>query len=96
MTILKDFVSDKICHLVQRDSALVHPESAPSLYPRVHLFKVYFFVTRFPTMSLNRIKLKYETMKPKAYEKNIWMIELDAKYLLRLKGSLFVHFENAL
>ena len=96
MTILKDFVSDKIYHLVLRDSALVHPESAPLLHPRVHLFKVYFFVTCFPTMSLNRTKLKYETMKPKAYEKNIWMIELGAKYLLRLKGSLFVHFENAL
>ena len=47
-------------------------------------------------MPLNRIKLKYGTMKLKAYEKIMWMIEIGAIYLLRLNGSLLVHPESAL
>ena len=86
------FFSDKTYHLVLRDSALVHPESAPS----VHFFKVYFFVSCFPTMPLNRTKLKYRTMKIKAYEKIIWMIDLGAIYLLKPKASLLVRPESAL
>ena len=38
MIILQIFVFDKTYHLVLRDSALVHPESAPSVYPKVHFF----------------------------------------------------------
>ena len=41
-----------------------------------------------PTMSLNKIELKYGTMKLQDYEKNIWIIEFGAIYLLGLKGSL--------
>ena len=47
-------------------------------------------------MLLHRTKLKYGTMKLKANEKIIWMIELGAIYLLRPKGSLSVHPERAL
>ena len=88
MIIVQVFVFDKTYHPVLRDSALVHPESATSVHPKVHFFKVYFFVSCFPTMPLNRTKLKYRTMKLKAYEKLIWMIELGAMYLLGLKGFL--------
>ena len=48
------------------------------------------------TMYLNRTKLKYGTMKRKAYEKIIWMIELGAIYLLGPKFSLSVHPECAI
>ena len=58
MIILQIFVLDKPCQLVLRDSALVHPESAHSVHPRVHFFKVYSFVTLFLTVPLNRTKLK--------------------------------------
>ena len=81
MIILQILVFDKPYHLVLRESALVHPESAPSVHPRVHFFKAYFFVTCFPTISLIRTKLKYGTLKLKAYEKIIWMIEVCATYL---------------
>ena len=74
----------------------MHPEGAPSVHPRVHFFKVYFFVSCFPAMPLNKTKLKYGTMKLKPYEKIIWMIELGAIYLLGPKGSLLVHPESAL
>ena len=47
-------------------------------------------------MPIYRTKLKYETMKLKAYEKIIWMIELGAIYLLELKSSLLVHPESAI
>ena len=47
-------------------------------------------------MPLNRTKLKYGTMKLKAYEKIIWMIELGPIYFLGPKGSLSVHPEIAL
>ena len=57
--------------MVLRDFALVHPESAPSVHPRVHFFKVYSFVTLFLIVPLNRTKLKYGTMKLKTYEKFI-------------------------
>ena len=50
MIILQDFVFDKTYHLVLKDSALVHPVCAPSVHPRVHFFKGYFFVSCFPTM----------------------------------------------
>ena len=43
------FVFDKIYHMVLKDSALVHPESAPSIHPRMPFFKVYSFVSYFPT-----------------------------------------------
>ena len=72
----------------------MHPESAPSVHPRVHFFKVFFFVSCFPTIALNRTKLKYGAMKLKAHEKIIWMIELGSIYLLGPKGSLLVHPES--
>ena len=96
MIILQVFVFDKTYHLVLKDSALVHPESVPSVHPSVNLFNVYFSVSCFPTMSLNRTKLEYGTMKLKAYKKIIWMIKLGAIYLLGPKGSLLLHPEGAL
>ena len=89
------FVFDKTYHSVLRDSALVHPESALSVPLMVYFFKGYFFVSCFPAIPLNRTKLKYGTMKLKAYEKTIWMIELCANFL-RPKVSLSVHPEKAL
>ena len=72
----------------------MHLECVPSVHPRVHFFKVYFFVSCFPTMPLNRTKLRdYED---KGYEKIIWMIEVGAIYLLGLKGSVLVHPEVSL
>ena len=71
MIILQIFVFDKTYHLVLRDCALVHPESAPSVHPRLHFFKVYSFVSCFLTVPLNRTNLKYRTMKLKAHEKFI-------------------------
>ena len=65
-------------------------------YFAVHFFEVYFFVSCFPTMYLNRTKIKYGAMKLKAYEKIIWMIELGTIYLLGLKSSFLVHSESAL
>ena len=87
MIILQIFVFDKTHHPVLRDSALVHPESAPSVHPRVHFLKVYIFVSCFLTVPLNRTKLKYGTMKLKTYEKFIWMIEPGAVYPLGAKGN---------
>ena len=69
--ILQVFIFDKTYHLVLKDSTLVHPESAPSVHTRVNFFKVYFFASCFPTISLSRSKLKYGTMKLRAYEKII-------------------------
>ena len=86
----------KTYHLVLRESALVHPKSSPSVHLRVHFFKVYFFVSYFSKMSLKRPKLKYGTMKKKANEKIVWMIELGVIYLLGPKGSLLVHRKGAL
>ena len=83
MITLQIFVFDKTHHLVLRDSTLVHPESAPS------------FDSCFPTVPLNRTKLKYGTMKLKTYEKFIWMIEPGAIYPLRVKGCFLVHPESA-
>ena len=71
MIILQVFVFDKTYHLVLKDPTLVHPESAPSVDPRAHFFRVYFFVSCFPTISLNKTKLKNGTMKLKTYEKVI-------------------------
>ena len=71
MVILQVFVFDKTYQLVLRVSALVHPDRAPSVHPGVHFFKVYSFVSCFPTVPLNRTKLKYGTMKLKTYEKFI-------------------------
>ena len=45
-------------------------------------------------MSLNKTKLKYGTMKLKAYEKIIWMIQFGAIYLLGLAGSLLVNHSS--
>ena len=78
MTTLQVFVFDKAYHLVLRYSVLVHLESVQSVHPRVHFFLVYFFVSCFPTMSFNRNKLKYGTMKLNTYEQIIWMFELGA------------------
>ena len=74
----------------------MHPENAPSVHTRVHFFKVYLFVSCFPTISFHKTKLKYGTMKLKAYEKITWMTELGAIYLLGQKGSLLVHLECAI
>ena len=60
------FFFDKTYHLVLRDSALVYPKCTS----RVQYFKVYFFVSCFSKMSLNKIKLKLGTMMLNAYEKN--------------------------
>ena len=62
MTILQISVFDKTYHRVLKDFAFVHPESAPSVQPRVHFFKVYSFLSCFLTVPLNRTKLKYGTM----------------------------------
>ena len=88
---LQIFVFDKTYHLILKDSTFVHPERAPSVHSGVHFFKVYSFVSCFPTKSFNRTKLEYGTMKLKAYEKIIWMIGLGAIYLLGPKGSLLVY-----
>ena len=95
MIILQVFVFDKASS-GSKNSSLVHPESAPSGHPKVHFLKVYFFVSCFPTIPLNRTKLKYGTMKLKAFEKITWMIELGAIYLLGPKGSLSVQSESSL
>ena len=95
MIIRQVFVFDKTYHLVLRYSALVHPDSAPSVHPRVHVFKVYSFASYFLTVPLNRIKLKYGTMKLKPYEKFIWIIEPGAIYHLEVKGYFLVHPESA-
>ena len=96
MVILQVFVFDKTYQLVLRVSALVHPDRAPSVHPGVHFFKVYSFVSCFPTVPLNRTKLKYGIMKLKAYKKIKWMIELGATYVLRPKCSLSVCPESGL
>ena len=96
MIVQQFFFFDKTYHLVLKNSIYLQPESAPSVHPKVHFFKVYFFVSCFPTMSLNRTKLKYRTMKLKAYENVICMIELGATYLLGPKDSLLVHPECAI
>ena len=67
----------------------MHPEIAPSVHPKVRFFKVYSFVSCFPTIPLNRAKLKYGTMKLKASEKFIGMIGVGAIYFLELKGSFY-------
>ena len=94
--ILQVFVFDKTYHLVLKDSILAHPESAPSVHSRVYFFKVCFFVSCFPTISLNRTKLKYGIIKLKANEKITWLVGLGAIYLLGPKGSLLVHPECAI
>ena len=81
---MKDF-SDNPFYLVLRESSLLHPESELSVQPREQFFEAYFFVSCFPTMALNRTKLKYGTMKQKAYEKIRRMTEFGAIYLLGLK-----------
>ena len=43
----------------------------------------------FLTMSLNRTKLKYGTMKLKAYEKVIWMIELNWRNICTSTKSFY-------
>ena len=98
MIIMQAFVFNKTYHLVLRDSALVHPERAPSVHPKVYLFAVYFFVTCFffPRMPLNRTNLIYGTMKLKADAKFVWMIDLHAIYLLGPKSSLLVDPESVL
>ena len=73
----------------------MHLESAPSVHPRIHFYKVYSFVSCFPTMVLNRTKLKYGAMKLKAFEKFIWMIGFGVIYLVGLKGSFLVHPKSA-
>ena len=94
MVILQVFVFDKTYHLVLKDSALIHPESAPSVHSRVHFFKIYSFVSCFPTVPLNRTKLKYGTMKL-TYEKFIWMIVPGAIYPLGVKGYFLMQPESA-
>ena len=83
MVFLQVFVFDKTFHLVLRDSALVH------------FFKVHSFVRCFPTVPLNRTKLKHGTMKLKTYEKFIRMIEAGTIYPLRVKGYFLVQPESA-
>ena len=86
MIILQVFVFDKTYHLVLKDSALIHPESAPSVHSRVHFFKIYSFVSCFPTVPLNRTKLKYGM----TYEMFIWMIELGSINPRGIKGYFSV------
>ena len=75
------FVFDKTYPMVPRDSALVYSESASSVHPRVHSFKLCSFVSCFETVLLNRIKLEY------LFGWFIWMIDVDAIYLRGLKDS---------
>ena len=91
MIILQDFGFDKTYHLALKKFTLVHPESV-----FMHFFKEYFFVSCFPTISLNKTKPKYGTMKLKAYEKIMWMSELVAIYLLGPTGSLLLHLKCAI
>ena len=84
------FVFDKTYHLILTDSALLHPESAPSLHPRVHFFKVYSFVTVPPTVPLKKTKVKHGTLKLKTLEKFIRMIEPGAIYPLGVKDYFLV------
>ena len=75
----------------------MHPESAPSVDARVHFFKVYFFVSYSPTVSLNRTKLKiwdYEAKVAK-FAKFVGMIESGAIYPLVVKGYFLVHPDSA-
>ena len=65
------------------NETLVHPKSPPSVHHTVHFFKVNFLVNCLPTIPLNRTKLKYGTMKLKAYEKIIWMMGLGAIFSAR-------------
>ena len=74
----------------------MHPKCSPSVHPRVYIFKVYFSVSYFLIMTLNRTKLKYGTIKLKAYGNIIWIIELDVIYLLGLKVFLLLLSESAL
>ena len=92
---MQGFVFDKAYHQVPRDSVLVHPESALLVHPRVNFFKVYSFVNCFPTVLLNRIKLKQGTMKLKTYEYPILMREPGAIYPHRVNGYFLVHPESA-
>ena len=48
----------------------------------------------FPTMLLNRTKLRYGTIMLEAYEKFIWLTGFGAIYLLWLKRSLSVHHDS--
>ena len=66
------------------------------MHPESGTLKVYFFVSCFSAMSLNRTKLKSGTRKLKAYEKIMWMIKLGAIYLIEQKSSLLVHPECTL
>ena len=83
MIILHVFVFEKTYFPVLWDSALVYPESAPSLYSRMHFFKQYSFVSCCLAISLNGTKLKKEAMKLKAYEKVIRMNDHAAKDLCK-------------
>ena len=103
LTVLKNFLDKKckICTVKQNTTmmfpqVLGHPENAPWVYRRVHMFKTYSFVSCFPTIRLYKTKLKYRTMKLKTYEKYMWMVELGAIYHLALKGSFLMHPESAL
>ena len=77
MIMLQDFVFDAIYHLILRDSAFMHP--------RVHFFKVYFFVSCFPIMPSNTFKLKYRNMKLNALE----IIRIWCNISPRAKGFSF-------
>ena len=94
--ILQVFVFDKTYHFFLSKTAWAHSESSPSVRPWMNVFKVNFSVSCFQAMPLNRTKLRYGSMKVKAYEKSIWMIELSAIYILKIKGSFLVHPESAL
>ena len=86
MIMLQVFVFDKTYHLVLKDSALMHPESAPAVHSRAHFFKVYSFVSCFLTVPLNRNKLKYGMTS----EMFIWMIELGSINPRGIKGYFLV------
>ena len=72
----------------------MHPESAPSVDARVHFFKVYFFVSYSPTVSLNRTKLKIWDYEAK-FAKFVGMIESGAIYPLVVKSYFLVHPDSA-
>ena len=65
MIILQVFVFYKTYHLVLTDSALLHHESASSVRPSMHVFKVYSFARCFPTMSFSENMILFLRRKMK-------------------------------
>ena len=85
----------KTYKLVLRGSALVDPKSAPPVHPRVHFLKISSFFNCFPSMPLNRTKVKYGAMILKNYENFLWIAETSA-VSPQTKGLFLVDPESSL